>query len=127
MITDKLLTFAESAGMDSASAVIDLGAGGTEVARTMNLVVQVEGTSISPSSATVSCKLIMGDAPESLAEVQSWPAVEVGTHGVRVVDFEKLPLHTKRYLKVELTKSNTITGATWSAYLTDSCEAYKED
>jgi len=130
MITDKLLAFADGKALTTTadSDTIDLGKGGDEIARTLNLVVQLDDcAAVTPTSATITPVLKGKNASGSWVEIMSFPAVAVSAciAGTRLVNFAKLPLGMSAYsaLKLAMTCSATLTGAKYSAWLTPSAEA----
>jgi len=136
MITDKLLAFADGKDLTVAadSDVIDFGKGGDEVARTLNLVCQLDNCgSVTPTTATITPTLKGYNAAGSWVDVMSFPAVTVADciAGKRIINFAKLPLGMKAYSKLKLTldipttgdAAGPLVGAKYSAWLTASCEA----
>lgn len=133
MITDKLLAFADKKAITATadSDVVDLGSGGDEIARTLNLVVQVEraseATAVTPNAASVTVALKRSEDGTTWETVQTFPAVTVEKieAGARVVNFAKLPLGAfGPQLKLTMTvASGPLVGAVYSAWLTDSAES----
>lgn len=128
MIVDKLLAFAEGKAIATTceSDAVDAG-GGDEVARTLNLVAQLDDcAAATPAAATVAATLQTSDDGETWRDAASFPAVKVSDcqAGARVVPFAKLPLGIGRWLRVRMTvASGPLAGAKWSAWLTPSAEA----
>lgn len=132
MITDKLLAFADGKTLSGTadSDTIDFGKGSDEVARTMNVVAQIDdaGTltpSVEGSPVTVAATLKGTADGTNWVALQAWPAKAIAK-GARFVDFAKLPLGMRPYsqLKLALTVSGgTIAGGKYSAWLTPSAEA----
>ncbi len=128
MILDRLLTFADGKAITTTaeSDAVDAG-GGDEIARTLNLVVQLDDcAAVTPASATVAATLQTSDDGETWRDAASFPAVKVSDcqSGARVVPFAKLPLGTGRRLRVKMTvASGPLANAKWSAWLTPSAEA----
>lgn len=137
MITDKLLAFADGKALTATvdSEVIDFGKGGDEIARTMNLVAQVDAFGSSPTTTnTIAVTLKGKNSAGNYVDVVSFPAVTVANAqaGTRLVNFAKLPLGMASYsaLKLAVTVKESDgdagslpSGTTYSAWLTPSAEA----
>lgn len=133
MITDKLLAFADKKAITTTadSDVIDFGKGGDEIARTMNIVCQIDDPgNVTPTAASVSATLKGSADGSSWDTVVTFPAVTVENmaKGKRVVEFAKLPLGIAKYSRLKLAmtvSSGPLVGATYSAWLTPSAELDK--
>lgn len=131
MITDKLLAFADGKSITTTatSDVVDLGEAGDEIARTMNVVAQLDDcASVTPTTATITPKIQMSkDGGTTWTDVMSFPAVTVANciAGKRIIDFAKLPLGgLGGQMRLSLTiASGPLVGAKYSAWLTKSVEA----
>lgn len=130
MIIDKLLAFADGKAITTTadSDVIEIGKSGDEVARTLNLVCQLDDCgSVTPTTATITPKLKVSDNGTTYADAMTFPSVSVADciAGKRVINFAKLPLGAlKAYMKLSLTVANgPLVGAKYSAWLTPSAEA----
>lgn len=128
MILDKNLTFADGKAISATaeSDAVETG-GGDEVARTLNLAVQLDDcAAVTPTDATVAATLQTSDDGAEWRDAASFPAVRVSDcqAGARVVPFAKLPLGLGRFLRVRAAvASGPLVGAKWSAWLTPSAEA----
>lgn len=129
MITDKLLTFADGKTLTTtaSSDVIEIGAAGDEVARTLNLVAQLDDCgSVTPTTATITPSLQVSADGTTYATALTFPAVTVAQAiaGTRLINFAKLPFGVlKPYMKLVMTiASGPLVGAKYSAYLTQSAE-----
>lgn len=131
MITDKLLAFADGKELTNTakSDIIDLGKAGDEIARTLNLVVQLDDCSgVTPTTATVAVKLeVSKDEGATWEDVMTFPAKTVAEciAGERLVRFAKLPLGgLGGQMRLAMTVANgPLVGAKYSAWLTPSVEA----
>lgn len=132
MITDKLLAFADNKAITNSadSDVVEFPKGGDEIARTLNLVVQLDDPkSVTPTSATVAVTLkgAANSGASSWDTIMTFPAVAVADciEGKRLVNFAKLPLGLGEYaaFKLTLTASGALANAKYSAWLTTSVEA----
>ena len=131
MITDKLLAFADGKPLTTTatSDVVDLGEAGDEIARTMNVVAQLDDcASVTPTTATITPKIQMSkDGGTTWTDVMSFPTVTVANciAGKRIIDFAKLPLGgLGGQMRLSLTiASGPLVGAKYSAWLTKSVEA----
>ena len=132
MITDKLLAFADGKAITATatSDEIDLGKGGDEIARTLNLVAQIDDPSgVTPTAAKVTPKL-QGHKNGSWVDIMQFPEVSVADciAGKRLIEFAKLPLGMAAYSKLRLNmtvESGPLVGAKYSAWLTPSAELDK--
>ena len=130
MITDKLLAFADKKALTTTanSDTLDIGKSGDEVARTLNLVAQLDDCkSVTPTAAKITPALQVSDDGSTWTTAVTFPAVTVAEAqaGKRLINFAKLPLGA---LKAQMRLSMTIAdgplvGATYSAWLTPSAEA----
>jgi len=131
MITDKLLAFADGKSLTTTadSDTIDLGKCGDEIARSLNIVAQLDDcAAVTPTTATVTPVLKGKNAAGNWVDIVSFPAVAVSAAiaGTRLINFAKLPLGMTAYtaLKLAMTVSDgPLVGAKYSAWLTASCEA----
>jgi len=137
MITDKLLAFADGKAITASgnSDTIDLGKGGDEVARTLNVVAQIDAFGTSPTTTNTIAVALQGkNASDSWVDIVAFPAVSVSDvqGGARLVNFAKLPLGMRAYsalrLSVAVKKSDGTDGSLpdgtkYSAWLTPSAEA----
>lgn len=129
MITDKLLTFAEGkeiSGQSVTSDVIDFGKTYDEIARTFNVVAQLDDCkNVTPTDASIVATMNV-TADDGATHSISFPEVTVAEciAGKRLINFAKMPLGMMGgKMQITLTLSKAISGAKWSAYLTQSCEA----
>lgn len=133
MITDKLLAFADNAAVTTTVNLpddngIDFGIVGDEIARTMNIVAQLDDPkAVTPTAATITPK-VQGFDGTTWKDIVSFPAVSVAqtTAGERIINFAKLPLGLAKStkLRLALTVANgPLVGAKVSAWLTPSVEA----
>jgi len=131
MITDKLLAFAEGKTLTATanSDTIDLGKAGDEIARTLNLVAQLDDCgSVTPTDATVTPSLQMSkDGGATWNTVLAFPAKTIAQciAGQRLIDFAKLPLGgLGGQMRLAMTVADgPLVGAKYSAWLTESAEA----
>lgn len=131
MITDKLLAFADHKkieGTSVTSEVVELDPKqGDEIARTLNLVCQLDDCKGAlPTDATITPKL-QQDRGAGYADILTFPAVSVAQAiaGKRLINFAKLPLGgLGGNMRIVLTLSKALTTDTYfSAWLTSSVEA----
>lgn len=133
MITDKLLAFADNKALTTTaeSDVVEFPKGGDEIARTLNLVVQIDDPkAVTPTNATVAVTLkgAANGSSSSWATIMTFPAVSIAdciAKGKRLVNFAKLPLGLGEYaaFRLSLTCSAELSDAKYSAWLTPSVEA----
>lgn len=131
MITDKLLAFADGKALTATanSDTIDLGKVGDEVARTLNLVVQLDDCgSVTPDAATITPSLQMSpDNGSTWNTVTTFPTTTVAKAkaGERLVNFAKLPIGGMGgQMRLMMTVGNgPLVGAKYSAWLTASVDA----
>lgn len=129
MITDKLLAFADGKTLTAtaSSDVVEIGMSGDEVARTLNLVAQLDDCgSVTPTAATITPSLQVSDDGVTYETVLTFPAVTVAKAiaGARLINFAKLPFGAlKAYMKLVMTVADgPLVGAKYSAWLTPSAE-----
>lgn len=131
MITDKLLAFADGKALTTTanSDTIDLGKVGDEVARSLNLVAQLDDCgSVTPTTAGITPALQMSpDGGTTWNTIVSFPKVLVSAAiaGKRLVNFAKLPIGgLGGQMRLVMTVADgPLVGAKYSAWLTTSCEA----
>mgnify|MGYP004637587101 CR=1 FL=1 len=131
MITDKLLAFADGKALTTTanSDTIDLGKAGDEIARTLNLVAQLDDCgSVTPTSASITPSLQMSkDGGTTWNTVLTFPAKTVANciAGQRLINFAKLPLGgLGGQMRLVMTVADgPLVGAKYSAWLTESVEA----
>ena len=106
---DALLLFSDSAALTSTanSNVIDLGAYGDEVAKTLALLVQGEGT-FAPTTAGVTVALQTSSNNSNWNTVFTFPKITGSdiNGGKRIVNFAELPFGIKRYIRLSYTVSD---------------------
>lgn len=131
MITDKLLAFADGKSITTTanSDTIDLGKVGDEIARTLNLVAQLDDCgSVTPTTAGITPSLQMSpDGGTTWNTVVSFPKVLVSAAqaGKRLINFAKLPIGgLGGQMRLVMTVADgPLVGAKYSAWLTPSVEA----
>lgn len=129
MITDKLLAFADGKALTTTanSDTIDLGKQGDEIARSLNLVCQIEEVgSSSPAGASVTPSLqVSKDDGSTWKTAMSFPAASGLKAGDRIVNFAKLPLGgLGGKMRLVLTvASGPLVGVKYSAWLTPSVDS----
>ena len=131
MITDKLLAFADGKAITTTanSDTIDLGKVGDEVARSLNLVAQLDDCgSVTPTTAGITPALQMSpDGGTTWNTIVSFPKVLVSAAiaGKRLINFAKLPIGgLGGQMRLVMTVADgPLVGAKYSAWLTTSCEA----
>lgn len=132
MITDKLLELSEkqaitSVGSANSDNVLDFGKAGDEIAKDLNLVVQVtqDADFASEGAATLACAIATSDDKSTWDTLLSLPAIAKANlkKGARPWGFVKMPYGVKRYLKLVYTVGTAafIAGKVW-ATLTPSLE-----
>ena len=144
MITDKLLTFCDHKHIDGLELEdhtneIDLGAIGNEIARTLNVVCQVD---LPLPKDVASVKRFRADliGYDGEGPLEGWDFIIQSAYvgidevrsGKRLINFVKLPLGMEKYSKLKIkvaafTESDGVTtpapeGMVYSAYLTPSAE-----
>lgn len=139
MILDNLLTFADgkeipakSEAQAVVSDVVDVGKEGDEIARTLNLVVQIDDCKdVTSTTSTITATLEKAPSGTSnFAPVFSFTSTlgECKSNG-RIVNFAKLPLGGMggaMRVRIEvgaLTVAQNGVNPKWSAWLTPSAEA----
>lgn len=131
MITDKLLAFADGKALTATanSDTIDLGKAGDEIARTLNVVAQLDDCgSVTPVTAKITPSLQMSkDSGSTWATVATYPQVTVANciAGTRLINFAKLPIGgLGGQMRLVMTIADgPLVGAKYSAWLTPSVEA----
>ena len=131
MITDKLLAFADGKAITTTanSDTIDLGKVGDEVARSLNLVAQLDDCgSVTPTTAGITPALQMSPyGGTTWNTIVSFPKVLVSAAiaGKRLINFAKLPIGgLGGQMRLVMTVADgPLVGAKYSAWLTTSCEA----
>jgi len=131
MITDKLLAFADGKALTTTanSDTIDLGKVGDEVARSLNLVAQLDDCgSVTPTTAGITPSLQMSpDGGTTWNTIISFPKVLVSDAiaGKRLINFAKLPIGgLGGQMRLVMTIADgPLVGAKYSAWLTASVEA----
>lgn len=132
MITDKALELSgkqalTSTGDADSENVMDFGKGGDEIAKSLNLVVQVtqDDDFASAGAATLAAAVKTSDDGTNWTTLLSLPAVAKSglKKGARPWGFVKIPYGVKRYLKVVYTVGTAAftAGKVW-ATLTPSVE-----
>lgn len=130
MITDKLLAFADGKALtqNAKSDIVDLGKEGDEIARTFNLVAQLDDCGdVTPTAATITPLLEVSNDGDTWTTVVTFPAVKVSEAiaGKRLINFAKLPLGAMgAQMRLSMSVANgPLVGAKYSAWLTPSAEA----
>ena len=131
MITDKLLAFADGKALTATanSDTLDLGKAGDEIARSLNLVCQLDDcASVTPTTATVTPSLqVSRDSGATWETVATFPAKTVAKciAGERLINFAKLPLGgLGGQMRLVMTVANgPLLNAKYSAWLTPSAES----
>ena len=131
MITDKLLAFADGKAITTTanSDVVDLGKVGDEIARTLNLVCQLDDCgSVTPDDATITPALQMSkDGGTTWSTVCTFPTKEVADciAGERLINFAKLLIGgLGGQMRLAMTVADgPLVSAKYSAWLTPSVEA----
>lgn len=132
MITDKTLELSAdqaltSTGDADSTNKLDFGKAGDEIAKSLNLVVQVtqDADFASEGAATLAAKVLTSDDDSNWTTLLQLPAVakSVLVKGARPWGFVKVPYGVKRYLKVVYTVGTAAftAGKVW-ATLTPSLE-----
>lgn len=135
MITDKLLMFSDGQTVTATAASEKaLEVGGDEVAKTLNLCVQVKEAFAGLTSLAVSVettdKSAAGDGHEPSSQASDWttlvsfPAAALARlkAGERPWGFAKLPFGLKKFVRVKYTVTGTGTAGKVDAFLTPSLE-----
>lgn len=131
MITDRLLAFADGKELTATanSDTIDLGKAGDEIARSLNLVAQLDDCgSVTPVNASITPSLQMSkDDGATWTTVATYPAKTVANciAGERLIPFAKLPIGgLGGQMRLVMTITNgPLVNAKYSAWLTPSVEA----
>ncbi len=131
MITDKLLAFADGKAITATanSDVVDVGNAGDEIARSLNLVAQLDDCgAVTPTAAGITPALQMSkDGGTTWNTVVTFPQVLVSEAiaGKRLIPFAKLPLGgLGGKMRLSMTVADgPLVGAKYSAWLTESVEA----
>ncbi len=129
MITDKLLAFADGKALTTTanSDTLDLGKQGDEIARSLNLVAQIEEVgSSSPAGATLTPSLqVSKDDGATWKTALQFPAATNLKAGDRVINFAKLPLGGLggKMRLVMTVASGPLVGVKYSAWLTPSVDS----
>jgi hypothetical protein len=132
MIIDKALELSEkqaltSTGSTNSTNTLDFGKEGDEVAKSLNLLIQVEQDAdfASSGAATLAASIQTSDDNSNWTTLLSLPAVGLTAlkKGARPWGFMKVPYGVKRYLKVVYTIGTAAmtAGKVW-AVLTPSLE-----
>ena len=131
MITDKLLAFADNKAITTTanSDTLDLGNQGDEIARSLNLVAQLDDCAgVTPTTAGITPSLqVSKDGGTTWVTAMSFPKVLVSEAiaGKRLINFAKLPIGALGgQMRLALTVADgPLVGAKYSAWLTPSVEA----
>lgn len=125
MLTDKLLIFADNVLCDNTNTInpapntIEIT--GDEIARTLNIVAQLDSVGDNTDENTTITPAVTADG-EVVCEFTP-VSVDEAKRGKRLINFAKLPLGVRGEVSVVLTAGAPLKGSKWSAYLTPSCEA----